>query len=66
MKSKVHELTIKVRFDAPLTRKEARYAVWNAIQYIKLYGDGKQSKRRENEEGRNAEPYSYGSVKVAR
>lgn len=65
-KSRTHVITIKARFNAELTAKEARYAVWNAIQGYQMYGDGKQSKRDEAAEGRNSEPYDTGKITVRR
>jgi hypothetical protein len=65
-KSRTHVITVRARFNAPLTSKEARYAVWNAIQDHELFGDGKQSKRGEEIFGRNAEPYDTGKITVRR
>lgn len=65
-KTRTHIITIRARFDAPLSAKEARFAVWNALQGYQLYGDGKQTKRDENENGRYGEPYSYGKITVRR
>ena len=66
MKQKTHTVTIKVRFDAALTAKEARYAVWNVFQDYQMYGDGKQTKRDEEAWGRNSEPYDEAKVTVKR
>ncbi|BCH33202.1 hypothetical protein MesoLjLc_51320 [Mesorhizobium sp. L-8-10] len=60
MKSKVHEVTIKVRFDTPVTAKQARYAVWNQFQGMTLYGNG-----RDNEHS-NMEPYDKAKITVGR
>jgi hypothetical protein len=65
-KSRSHAITIRARFNAPLTSREARYAVWNAIQGYELYGDGKQTKRQEECDGRNMEPYDTGKITVRR
>jgi hypothetical protein len=66
MRQKTHTITITARFDAPLTAKEARYAVWNSIQYLEMFGEGKQSKRDEMAWGRNREPYGVGKFSVRR
>jgi hypothetical protein len=62
-KSKSHEVTIRLRFDAPVTLREARYAAWNHLQDMKLYGDGKPSK---DYPYRDAEPYGEGKITVRR
>lgn len=37
-KSKVHEIVIRIRVNKPITAKQARYAVWNAVQDFELWG----------------------------
>ncbi|THK34009.1 hypothetical protein EHS39_33065 [Ensifer sp. MPMI2T] len=65
MKSKVHEVKIKVRFDAPLTAKQARYAVWNHISDHQLYGDGKPTAG-DPDSHCTREPYGEGKISVRR
>jgi hypothetical protein len=65
-KSRSHTVTIRARFDAPLTSKEARYAVWNSIHGYEMYGDGRQTKRQEEDEGRFMEPFGKGKITVRR
>lgn len=36
---RVHEVTIKVTFNKPVSRREAVDAVWNDIEGTRLYGD---------------------------
>jgi hypothetical protein len=64
--SKTHEITIKARFDAPLTRRQARYAVWNAIADYTLYGDGKPTARERRDGDIGAEPFGTGKIMVRR
>lgn len=65
-KSKVHEITIKVRFDADLTPSEARFAVWNHIGSMTLYGDGKPDAYDRAMGIRSNEPYGEGRIIVRR
>ncbi len=59
----VHIITIKARFDAKLTAKQARYAVWNAINGTDLWGDGRLTKRDPLD---TSEPYGKGKITVRR
>jgi len=63
-KTKSHFITVRATFDAPITAGEARRSVWNHIHDFELYGDGKQTKREEAEDGRHNEPFSYGKLSV--
>lgn len=64
--SKTHEITIKARFDAPLTRRQARYAVWNAIHEYQLFGDGKPTARERRDGDIGDEPYGQGKIMARR
>ncbi len=61
-RAKTHEITIKVKFNAEVGTKEARYAVWNAIHDYDLYGDGKPRRG----DDRTMEPYDTGRISVRR
>jgi hypothetical protein len=52
-KSKVHEIVIRIRVNKPITAKQARYAAWNAIHAIELWG---------NED--DLEPWAKGKITV--
>lgn len=39
-KQKTHEITIKLKFDRPIYRKEAIYAAWNHLESYDIYGSG--------------------------
>ncbi|EUB97271.1 hypothetical protein PMI07_000847 [Rhizobium sp. CF080] len=57
MKSTTHEITIRVRFDALLSKKQAVYAVRNHLQDHTIYGDGRLNPMA-------AEPYSVAKIRV--
>lgn len=65
-KARSHLITIRASFDTPLTAKEARYAVWNTIQGLNMYGNGKLSPANEKAWGRGLEPYGEGKISVRR
>lgn len=62
-KERSHEVTIRVRFDAPVTAKEARYAVWNNFHGHVMWGGGKP---RRNDDYRDPEPFDKATVTVRR
>ena len=64
--TKSHLITIRASFDAPLTAGEARHAVWNSIHGYKMFGDGSQTKRQEEFDGRNTAPFGTGKITVRR
>lgn len=35
---KAHLITIRLRVDKPITAKQARFAAWNALRHLDLYG----------------------------
>lgn len=55
IRSKTHLVTVRLRVDKPITAAQARYAVWNAIDCLDLYGDGDAT-----------EPWSAGKIRVRR
>lgn len=52
-KSRTHLVTIRFRVDRPISTKQARYAAWNAIHEMDLYGSGTPS-----------EPWETGKILV--
>ena len=65
-KSRVHDIVVKARFDNALTAKEARYAVWNHVHELDLWGDGKPDRYDRDAGIRSAEPYGQGEITVRR
>ncbi len=65
-KARSHLITIRASFDTPLSAKEARYAVWNTIQGLSMYGNGKLTQAEEKAWGRGFEPYGKGKITVRR
>lgn len=55
VRSKTHLVTVRLRVDKPITAVQARYAVWNAIDGLDLYGAGDAP-----------EPWSTGKIRVRR
>lgn len=62
-KQRSHLVPIRIRFDAPVTAKEARYAAWNHFQDYEMFGDGKPCR---GDDERDAEPYGQARVTVRR
>lgn len=65
-KQRIHEVVVKARFDAPMTAKQARYAVWNHVHGLKMYGDGKPRKNDPDSLIYHQEPYDLGQISVSR
>lgn len=61
-RAKVHKVTIAVHFDAPLTAREARHAVWNNLDNHVFYGDGKEQRHDE----RPIEPCGVAHVRTSK
>lgn len=55
MKSRTHEITVRVTVNRPITKRQAIFAAWNAIHDHQLYGNGKDDP---------AEPYDTGKLRV--
>lgn len=51
---RTHLITIRLRVDKPITAKQARFAAWNAIHDLDLYGAGTA-----------VEPWAKGKVLVS-
>lgn len=56
MKQKTHEITIKLRFNRPVTKAQAQYAAWDQLSTIELYGN--------EDRDDPVAPYSTGKVIV--
>lgn len=54
-RSKSHLVAIRLRVDRPITAAQARYAVWNAIHDMDIYGAGEA-----------LEPWGTGRIGVPR
>ena len=54
-KARRHEITLIVRTNRPITRKQAIYTAWNHVQDYTIYGGGKEDQ---------IEPYDEGALKV--
>lgn len=61
-KMKRHDITISVAFDAPVTKREAWYAVWNSLSEHNLWGEGKPR----GDEPRSLEPFGKAKIMVKR
>lgn len=53
-KAKSHTVAIKMTVNRPITARQARFAVWNAINGLELYG-----------EGSDEEPFERGKIRVS-
>jgi hypothetical protein len=54
-RNKSHLVAIRLRVDKPITQAQARYAVWNAIHDMDIYGAGDL-----------LEPWGTGRIRVPR
>lgn len=43
MKSKTHQITIKISVDRPITEKQARYAVWSQVHDLEIFSYGDEA-----------------------
>lgn len=63
-RAKTHRITIVARFDTVLTAKEAKYALWNSIGGLEMYGEGRQTREDRALGYRSAEPFGEGILRV--